>query len=340
MGMMSNSIFGASIGLSPVFVIVSAIINYILSLVIIYVMALVIDGLAPSFGATKSRVQALKVATYSATAVWVAAVALIVPLIGILVLLAGAVYTVYLMHLGLRSVMKAPEEKAVGYTIVVVVVSIVAAFIINMVVNIPLGLMRANSLLASNSPVNVKIPGVGSVDLGKMERAAKEMEAAAQQMQAASETSAAGGTPTGVVAPDVLQSLLPAALPNGFSRTEVSSMQANMGGLGGTHAEGVYTKGDARISLKVTDIGAAGAMMGAVRVNSNKQTADGYEKIGQVDGRMTTEEYNRSSNSGKYGVLVASRYMVEADGNGVTIEDLKAAAGAVPLSRLEALSKG
>ena len=117
-------------------------------------------------------------------------------------------------------------------------------------------------------------------------------------------------------------------------------MAANVGGLGGTHAEGVYNKGDARISLEVTDIGAAGAMMGAVRVNSNKQTADGYEKIGQVNGRMTTEEYNRSSNSGKYGVLVASRYMVEADGNGVTIEDLKAAVGAVPLSRLEALSKG
>ena len=142
------------------------------------------------------------------------------------------------------------------------------------------------------------------------------------------------------MAPDVLQSLLPAALPNGFARTQVSSAGANMGGLGGTRAEGVYNKGDARISLAVTDIGAAGAMMSAVRVNSNKQTADGYEKIGQVDGRMTTEEYNRSSNSGKYGVLVASRYMIEADGSSVTIEDLKAAVGSVPVNRLEALSKG
>lgn len=340
MGMASNSVFGASVGISPVFAIVSAAVSYVLSLIMIYVMALIIDGLAPTFGAAKNRVQALKVATYSATAGWVAAIALIAPLIGVLVALAGAVYTAYLLYLGLQAVMKAPQEKAVGYTIVVIIVSLVAAFIINAVLNLPLKLMQANSVLASSSAINVKIPGVGTVDIGKMEQAAKEMEAAAQQMQAASGTVAAGGTPAGVVAPDVLQGLLPAALPNGFARTEVSSMGANMGGLGGTHAEGVYTKGDARISLEVTDIGAAGAMMGAVRVNSNKQTADGYEKIGQVDGRMTTEEYNRSSNSGKYGVLVASRYMVEADGSRVTIEDLKAAVSAVPLSRLEALAKG
>jgi len=321
---------------------VTAIVTYALSLVGVGLLGLVINALAPSFDGVKDQVKAFKVAIYSMTAAWVAGILGLVPMIAMLGVLAG-LYGLYLLYLGLPRLMKAPEEKTLGYTIVTIIVAIVLNLVVGMVAAaVTAPLMLSSSVFGANSAAGgtLSLPGVGSVDVGKMEKAAKEMESAAKQMQAASGTVAAGGTPAGVVAPDVLQTLLPAALPNGFARTEVSSMAANVGGLGGTHAEGVYNKGDARISLEVTDIGAAGAMMGAVRVNSNKQTADGYEKIGQVNGRMTTEEYNRSSNSGKYGVLVASRYMVEADGNGVTIEDLKAAVGAVPLSRLEALSKG
>ena len=99
----------------------------------------------------------------------------------------------------------------------------------------------------------------------------------------------------------------------------------------------------ARITLTVTDLSAMGAfagIAGAMGVTSSKETASGYEKVGKVNGRMTTEEWNRESKSGKYGVLVADRFMVNAEGSGTSIDDLKAAVAAVGPDRLEGLAKG
>ena len=63
-----GGMFGVSVSLSPIWAMMAAIKTYIVSLAMIFVMALIIDGLAPTFGATRGRVQALKVSTYSATA--------------------------------------------------------------------------------------------------------------------------------------------------------------------------------------------------------------------------------------------------------------------------------
>jgi hypothetical protein len=54
---------------------------------------------------------------------------------------------------------------------------------------------------------------------------------------------------------------------------------------------------------------------------------------------MTEESYDRQSRHGEYSVLVGQRFMVQAEGDGVTIDELKAAVGAVDFSRLEGLAK-
>ena len=95
----------------------------------VFVCAFVINAFAPTFGATKSDTQALKVAAYSFTPVWVLGVLQILPVLGMLVLL-GALYAVYLMYLGLAVLMKAPEDKAIGYTAVVIIVVIVVYFVL------------------------------------------------------------------------------------------------------------------------------------------------------------------------------------------------------------------
>jgi hypothetical protein len=61
--------------------------------------------------------------------------------------------------------------------------------------------------------------------------------------------------------------------------------------------------------------------------------------MGQVDGRMTMEEFNRESKSGKYSIIVGDRIMVEAEGAGATIDELKSAVGALDLGSIEALAK-
>ncbi len=110
-----------------------AAVQYALSLVGTFVLALIIDGLAPNFGGQKSQVQALKVAAYSSTAAWVAGIFLLIPSLGILAALGG-LYSLYLLYLGLPIVMKAPSEKALGYTAVVVIAAIVLYVVIGIVV--------------------------------------------------------------------------------------------------------------------------------------------------------------------------------------------------------------
>ncbi|HWT12674.1 MAG TPA: Yip1 family protein [Allosphingosinicella sp.] len=115
----------------------SAVLTYLLSLAAVYVSSLVIDALAPSFGGTKDPVKAFKVAAYAATPGWVAGIFNIIPMLAWLALI-GALYGLYLLYLGLPRLMRVSEDKAVGYTVVVVVVQIVlyfvAAFLVGMLV--------------------------------------------------------------------------------------------------------------------------------------------------------------------------------------------------------------
>jgi hypothetical protein len=41
----------------------------------------------------------------------------------------GALYSLYLLYLGLMRVMKSPQDKAVGYTVVVLLVAIVVGLV-------------------------------------------------------------------------------------------------------------------------------------------------------------------------------------------------------------------
>jgi len=51
------------------------------------------------------------------------------------------------------------------------------------------------------------------------------------------------------------------------------------------------------------------------------------------------EEWSKSSKSGRYGRMVASAFMVEAQGSGVAMKDLKAAVGKITERELKKLPK-
>ena len=102
--------------------IVSALVGYVLNLGGVYVLAVAIDVMAPSFGGTRSRIQGLKVAVYAWTASWIFAVFQLVPPVSALSIIG--VYSLYLMYLGIPPLMKAPEDKAMVYSIMVIVVAL------------------------------------------------------------------------------------------------------------------------------------------------------------------------------------------------------------------------
>ncbi len=120
--------FGGFFRLSIGTLIGHAIVSFILTIVGVFVVAWVINALAPTFGATQSMPQAIKVAAYSSTAAWIAAIFNIYPALAILALI-GALYSLYLFFVGLPMLMKAPPDKAMTYTIVVIV-AVVVIFVI------------------------------------------------------------------------------------------------------------------------------------------------------------------------------------------------------------------
>ncbi len=110
-------------GVSVIGALVTAIMTYVLTLVGVYVTARIIDALAPNFGGQSNLIQALKVAAYSSTAAWVVGVFAIAPPVSGLRIIG--IYSLYLLYLGLPKLMKAPEDKALVYTIVTIVVVVV-----------------------------------------------------------------------------------------------------------------------------------------------------------------------------------------------------------------------
>lgn len=331
------SMFGITYRPSAGAVIGGALVSYVLSLVGVYLLALIIEALAPSFEGVKDRLKAFKLAAYSATAAWLAGIFSLLPALSFLSILG--LYSLYLLYLGLPRLMRAPQSKALSYTVVTVLAAIVIWLVIGLIgsaVMRPLtsafggGVDIASSDSASGT---IEIPGGGEIDIGQLATASKQLEAAAEQKNAGSSSSA--------VPPQELQNLLPESL-GPYRRVEIASSGANAGGFGGSQAEAIYESGDSSIELEVLDLGSAAGLAGigsAFNVESNRQTETGYERTSKVNGRMVTEEWDRSRNKGSYGVLVANRFMVQADGNVANIENLKQAVNAVGIDRLEALAR-
>ncbi len=110
---------------------IQAVVTYAMTLVGVYVLALIINALAGTFSGEKHDIQALKVATYASTAAWLAGIFTVIPTLGFLGLVG--LYSLYLLYLGLPVLMKAPQEKALGYTVVVIIAAIVVFALIAVV---------------------------------------------------------------------------------------------------------------------------------------------------------------------------------------------------------------
>jgi hypothetical protein len=308
-----------------------AIMQFVMALVGVIVLAFVADFLAPKFGGESNRGSAFKLVIYSMTAAWLAGIFGLVPLLGILGV--AGLYSLYLLYTGATPLMKVPQDKAVGFTAVTVLAAVVLYLVIGAVSTAVLGVGAGAAAIAGGgssagsgmSGGEVTIPGIGKIDTGKMEEAAKRMEQASK------------GEVKPVALAD-LQALLPASLGS-YARTAVESTGA---GAIGSQAEGTYKSGDKTIRLKIIDMSALGALAGmgaALGVEQNREDADGYERTGTVDGAMQSESWNRSGNRGKFGRMFGNRFMVEAEGEADSVGELKSAVAAVDQDRLSGLAE-
>ncbi|MDY0298167.1 MAG: Yip1 family protein [Acidobacteriota bacterium] len=134
-GLIGYSVIGINFGLGTFRIpfgrgLLWAIVQYVLALVGVYLMGLIVDLLAPSFGAAKDLKESMKIAVYAWTPVWVAGILLIIPALSVITLIVS-LYALFLFYLGIKIVKNPPADKAVAYFVVTIIVAVVVSFLIS-----------------------------------------------------------------------------------------------------------------------------------------------------------------------------------------------------------------
>jgi len=338
--------FGAGIG--------NMLFSYGLSLAALYLVGLVVNFLAPTFGGEKDDIQALKVVAYSYTAAWVAGAAQILPWIGMLIALAGSIYSFYLLYLGLPILMKCPQPKAMGYTAVTTVAAMILSFVISAVVG---GLFGGMGMMPGGQ---MNGTGQGSFDKDspgakveewtrKMESAGKEMEKARQSGDVQQQSEAMGkmmATALGndgqieTLAPERIRALLPETL-SGYTRSSITAERNAAMGFQISTATASYDNGSGgTLDVEITDMGLAKGVMafaGWFGVEQEKTTGAGFEKTYRKGTDFFHERWDSLSGSGEYGTVAGERFVVKITGPAVDIEVLREAMKGIDLAALAAL---
>lgn len=348
---MSMGMFG-SVRMPVAWGLASAVYHLVMAVVMVYVLAFIIDALAPTFGAEKGLSRALKVAAYAYTPVWVASIVTIIPMLGILVLLA-ALYAIYLLYLGLAPVMRAPAEKAAGYTAVVVIAGIVLSVVISVIGGLVVSAgMPGPGMMGVGPAAFDRASPMGKLDdfNRKMEEANRRVEEAQKsgdpnkQMEAALGalgTALSGGKGVDPVQVDQLKPLVPETFA-GLPRTDLRTDRSGVKGLMVAKAAATYRDADGkkRVELEVTDSGGAAGLMGlAAWMGVQGEHEDSQRReVTRTDGdRLVHEEVDKHGGRSEYTVVLGKRFIVSATGHGVDIGALQSGVGAVDLGRLASL---
>lgn len=101
-------------------------VQFALGLGLVYLIAMIVHRIAPSFEGGGDMAAAFRTTAYAWTPAWLSGVFAILPALGFLSLLG--LYSVYLLYLGLPRTMGVTQDKALPYTLVVVLISLMLLF--------------------------------------------------------------------------------------------------------------------------------------------------------------------------------------------------------------------
>lgn len=303
------------------------VVSYVLALIVVYLLALLAAAMAPTFGGRKDHVQALKLVAYAWAPAWVVGVLHLIPALAVLAGIAGLaalIYSAWLVWAGMQSVLNVPQDRAAGFTALLIVTGAILAIVVG-------------ATGAALSGLGAMRPGAGSLFLAAHHSAIGGPGATYPAMGEAGHASASGGPPSGpvkAVAPNRLGAFLPTTA-DGLARGPVSTFKSGAPGLQMSSAEAHYGMGAQRIKISITDLVAERAMLALSRaIQKDQETATGYDKIFRQDGNIVTEHWVASDRYGTYSVIVADRFEVKAVGTGPSMASLRKAAQAVDLAGL------
>ncbi|QCB45273.1 Yip1 family protein [Hydrogenophaga sp. PAMC20947] len=360
MSVIGMSFFGTTIRVPFLSGLMNMVVGYVMSLVMVYVLALIANALAPTFKGEKDLPSAFKLVAYGATAGMVGGIFSLFPVLSMLGLLT-ALYSVYLIYTGIPVLMKAPEDKAVGYTAVLVVCGVVAGLILG-AVSAMFSSTGHSSMMGraggDDANISIKVPGTEiSINTAKLEEAGKKMEEASKQMEAAQASgdqdaaSKAMGAMLGAAmgndgakpfAPEKLQSFVPENLA-GMPRTSIEARTDTAMGLSFSSVEALYSKDSQSINIKMQDIGAAKmlalAMAAWASSTVNRETTDEVERIYKKDGIAYKEEYRKDGSHASLSIMLPNGVLVDATSQGADMDTVRAALASMDMAAIGALTR-
>ena len=352
--------FGISFRVPILTGLVNMVVGFVLSLAMIYVLSLIANALAPTFKGEKNALNAFKLVAYGSTAGLVGGVFNLLPSLSMLGLLA-ALYSIYLLYTGIPVLMKAPEDKALGYTAVLIVCGIVAGIIVGAVsamFTAGPGMTMGGGVSSSDN-VSIKVPGSDiTIDTAKIEAMGKQVEAASKKMeeaQAKGDSAAAGkamsemmGAAMGAgqggkpFAPEALQGFVPAKL-GAMERTAIEARSDSAMGMTFSSVTAEFRNDAGRVEMKVQDIGAMPALamaMGAwAQSTVNRETQDEVEKVFQRDGASIKEEYRKDGSRAEMSMMLGNGVMIEVTGDNVNMDGVRSAMAALDVKGLAGLKR-
>ena len=331
------SVFGVTVRTPIAAGLVSMVVGYVLSLAMAYVLALIVNQLAPRFQARKDMGSAFKLVAYASTAGMLGGVFNLLPMLSMLGLLA-ALYSIYLVHTGIPVLMKAPQEKALGYTGAVLVCGVIAALVVGLAMSVftPASRGAGGGLAgAGGESVTLKVPGTDiTIDTRGMQEASRKIEAAQAKgdadaaAKAATEAIGAAlglGGATQALEPQQLRKALPESL-GGLPRTEVEARSDTALGMKMSTASASYGAGGQTVQIKIRDLGASPALrIGLAAWSSSEvdsEKTDSIERVYRQGKTAIQERYAKDGSSAELAMLLPNGILLEANGS-AGIEELK-----------------
>ena len=122
--LLKGVLFAGAFSFGLKYFILTAVIAFISMIIAYYATVIIMDMLAPSFGSEKDLNKSAQLVAYSGTPSYVASLLSFIPIIGLLIAIAGWVYGIYLMYLGIGPLKKTPEDKKIVYMLVTYVILI------------------------------------------------------------------------------------------------------------------------------------------------------------------------------------------------------------------------
>ena len=138
-----------------------------------------------------------------------------------------------------------------------------------------------------------------------------------------------------------LKALLPETVGN-LKRTNLEGEKVAAMGMNISNANANYSdaENNTSIDLKITDLGSVSGLSGMAAygwymVDIDKEDDNGYEKTITYKGNKGYEKYDTQGKYGELSILVAKRFIVEANGNNVSMDQLKTSVDMIDFGKLE-----